>query len=103
MELISREEAMRLLKEDYDASRSREDDERAEACLLHLIDISNLPVIEERKEGEWVKNEHGLKCCSVCRKRPLQICYYDINYDGYTGKDILSNYCPNCGARIRGE
>lgn len=55
MELISREEAMRLLKEDYDASRSRGDDERAEVCLLHFIDISNLPAVEERKEGKWTK------------------------------------------------
>lgn len=54
MELISKEEAMRLVKEDLDASISRGDDERAKACLLHYIEISNLPTVEERKEGEWI-------------------------------------------------
>lgn len=71
----------------------------ADGCQREYL----MPLPEERKEGEWVKNEHGLKCCSVCRKRPLQICYYDINYDGYTSKDILSKHCPNCGAKMKGE
>ena len=54
------------------------------------------------KVGKWIKNEHGLKCCSVCGKRPLQICYYNICLDGYDGKDILSKYCPHCGAEMKG-
>lgn len=91
MELISRDEAMRLLKEDLDASRSRGDDERADACLHHYIDISNLPTIEERKEGHWgyTDDMYETFICSVCG-------FDTEDYEKY-------NYCPNCGARMKGE
>ncbi len=52
------------------------------------------------KAGKWIKNERGLKCCSVCGKRPLQMCYYDIYLGECTGKDVLSKYCPECGAKM---
>ena len=87
MELISRDEAMRLLKEDLDASRSRGDDERADACFLHYIEISNLPTVEERKEGEWINDtRYSGWTCTHCN-------YHDGNR--------TDNYCPNCGAKQR--
>ena len=89
MELISREEAMQLLTEDYYASRSRGDDERAEVCLLHFIDISNLPAVEERKEGRWINDtRYSGWTCTHCN-------YHDGNR--------TDNYCPNCGAYMKGE
>lgn len=99
MELISRDEAMRLLKEDLDASRSRGDDERADVCLFHYIEISNIPTIEERKEGHWIKqpsykpfidDETEITVapkCSVCGKHG----------------SFRNNYCQNCGAKMKGE
>lgn len=87
MELISREEAMRLLKEDYDASRSREDDERAEACLLHFIEISNLPTVEERNVGEWLDNGDRYYRCSLCGMKDT---------DNW-------KFCRGCGAYMKGE
>lgn len=93
MELISRDEAMRLLKEDLYASRSRGDDEREEACLLHYIEISNLPTVEERKEGEWIdhSNEGYVECpfCGSCTT-----CEDNI--------DEL-HFCFNCGNELKGE
>ena len=89
MELISREEAMQLLKEDLDASKSRGDDERADACFLHYIEISNLPTVEERKEGEWINDtRYSGWTCTHCN-------YHDGNR--------TDNYCPNCGAKMKGE
>ena len=95
MELISKEETMQLLEEDYYASRSREDDERAEVCLLHFIDISNLPTVEERKEGHWVHQRKGNDYCSRCNRVPVAI-NRNPQLFGY-------KYCPYCGARMRGE
>lgn len=96
MELISRDEAMRLLKEDLDASRSRGDDERADACLLHYIEISNLPTVEERKEGRWIDTDYinlqldtYLASCSECG--------YQMNVHNNRG---YFKYCPNCGAKM---
>ena len=112
MELISREEAMRLLEEDYYASRSREEDERAEVCLLHLIDISNLPAVEERKEGRWIPVDSysaygGDEVTWEVHGNPIAYhycseCKVDAQVDEF-GDEILSKYCPNCGAKMKGE
>ena len=91
MELISKEEAMRLLKEDLDASRSRGDDERADVCLFHYIEISNIPTIEERKDGKWLDNKWLGEKCSVCS---WELHYIDFGQ---------FKYCPNCGAKMKGE
>lgn len=53
--------------------------------------------IIERKKGEWIKQDDE-QCwwyeCSVCGDYPLKNSY---------GHDVLSVYCPNCGAQMRGE
>ena len=47
----------------------------------------------EAVQGEWV----GLAECSVCGKQA------DDFIDGYVdGIEYLPNYCPNCGARMKG-
>lgn len=60
--------------------------------------IDNQPTIEpERKKGEWIDQDDGAFYpieCSECRKIPL--------FDAY-GDYVLSNFCPNCGADMRGE
>ena len=56
--------------------------------------IMNAPTIEERKTGKWIRGDAekltGSQRCSICHKA----CY--------KGKDYF-NYCPNCGADMRGE
>ena len=42
--------------------------------------------VVERKKGEWINNTNGTFECSLC---------------GW--KHSRSNYCPNCGADMRGE
>ena len=46
----------------------------------------------ERKNGKWIEDREMYKVyrCSVCDD-----CYQDVGY-GY-------NYCPNCGADMRGD
>ena len=51
--------------------------------------VDSMPTIEERKTGEWIVEDDGYtECCRCdqCGKR-----YVDI-----------SNFCPNCGADMRG-
>lgn len=55
-----------------------------------------LPLIAERPQGEWIYNDYGDGCgnwhCSVCDHMP----YYATKYMRFL------NFCPNCGADMRG-
>lgn len=60
------------------------------ACIIGVIDEQ--PTIEERKSGNWTVKEGELALwdvCGVCRKK---IIHRTPHY----------NYCPNCGADMRG-
>ena len=60
--------------------------------------IERQPTIEERKTGKWISDRlvttsggtYGVRRCSECGAY-----YQDVGY-GW-------NYCPNCGADMRGE
>ena len=56
--------------------------------------VASAPTIEERKKGKWIRGDAekliGSQRCSICHKA----CY--------KGNDYF-NYCPNCGADMRGE
>lgn len=46
------------------------------------------------KEGHWARDGQGRLFCDQCGRRPLS---------NVIGETKLSNYCPNCGARMKGE
>ena len=55
-------------------------------------------IVEERKTGYWQSDVVAMRMvytCSVCGERSL---YEEEDYD-----PVLSNYCPNCGAKMEGE
>lgn len=92
MELISKEK----LKEVIEPMVGKFDDDGefwwTRESILRAID--NAPTIEEREEGEWIHNIHyGLKLpehrCSICGE--------------WEYSDTESKYCPNCGAKMKGE
>ena len=65
--------------------------------VYHISEIEmvcdRMPIIEaepERKKGEWIlkPNIYGVAYCSECD--------YELHTDN-------TNYCPNCGADMRGE
>ena len=60
--------------------------------------LSNVPSAE-RKKGRWIETDDGWDGvyyeCSCCKEAFTLI-------DG-TPTDNLYNYCPNCGAEMRGE
>ena len=60
------------------------------ACIRATI--KHMPTIEERKTGEWTVKEGELAfwdVCSVCRKKIIH-------------RTPQYNFCPNCGADMRG-
>lgn len=67
--------------------------------IANYIEKHRQPTIEpERKKGRWVDVTDGIcvwKVCDQCGEKPLW-------NEWKTDRD-LSNFCPNCGADMRGE
>lgn len=88
MELISRDEAIKTARMMIGLTADERENE-----------IRAIPTVEERKEGKWIDAEEVnemldtyLANCSVCN------CQMDVHENrGYF------KYCPNCGARMKGE
>ena len=56
------------------------------------------PTIEPRAKGHWVPAKGGGCYCSECEEYALD------EADGrYISVSVKSNFCPNCGAVMKGE
>ena len=81
---MTREEAIDVLKCNYPSSCFEE--------LCKAVDIAIKALsAQERKRGRWIlKSTNGemFDCCSEC---------------GFVEWDAPRNFCPNCGADMRGE
>ena len=60
--------------------------------LLETID-TGIPC-EEQKQGEWIEDEFGNITCNKCNEIAL---FSNDDTEDY----MLSNYCPNCGAKMK--
>lgn len=84
--------------------------------LKNFEQVDAVPVVR----GEWVDDENDTEWtshqCSVCKKSSLSEMIYEDDYDEgldgewfYLGKreigiiEHLTNYCPNCGAKMDGR
>lgn len=88
MELISREDVIKALQKwncrDYDS-----------LTINPYEVLRDIPTIEERKEGRNIKVEYpSLFKCSECDWE----CWDTMSCD-----TVAFNYCPNCGAKMKGE
>ena len=62
--------------------------------LTEIID--SMPTIEERKKGKWIHDDPKDAIEAIFLARPkCSECGFEIAYE--------TNYCPNCGADMRGE
>jgi len=110
-ETISRQEALNILDEQielcnkalgsFDISIKDEYAIKVERASLKAYkeQLENLPIVKP-KCGKWIHD--GTTCyCSECKKSP----HRDYNkWDVFSpGIWILSDFCPKCGADMRGE
>lgn len=62
-----------------------------EAAIGYLETIPPVTPQPERKNGKWILNKDGNWAC--------QFCGFDPYHDNMKGM----NYCPNCGAKMKGN
>ena len=68
-------------------------DDAAEVVLLMIRNkVENMP--EAVVRGEWIETKYYTWECGVCGFHPFK---------GYIPKEPNFNFCPNCGADMRGE
>lgn len=92
MDLIDRQQAIDALMERFKRVPTN--------AIIAKDVIENLPSTQsERKTGRWILwNYPGEECarCSACGEE------YD-QMDLYIGGNDYPNYCPNCGAYMKGK
>lgn len=101
MELISREEAIKQIQKVEQEPNYQHDYEGWRDGLIIAENIvDELPTVEERKEGEWNFigwNQFECTCCGYP--------YTQEQLRAVTTRNdqIFPHFCPNCGAKMKGE
>lgn len=95
MKLIDKQKALDALMAErkYLIARGQESAEHVLTHHAYNI-IDEQPIIESRPKGKWIKN-NTLINCSVCKH-----CSWSLTFED-TVRSF--NYCPHCGADMRGE
>lgn len=105
---VEREKVLEILKLKRINTRSVEVSDNIQECINRVKHIENADVIEI-KHGEWVVNawngkgwviipykqgQHTEPFCSCCKETAMR--------GSRSGDYEISNYCPNCGAKMDG-
>lgn len=93
MELISREELLKQIEMDSKGNGGQYGDE-----WLFIDTINSLPTVEEREEGRWIDHKRLIMTDPEIwgYSQECSICGFVLGAKEY-------NFCPNCGARMKGE
>jgi len=67
------------------------------STILHQID--NAPAVEERPKGAWYRTGQSFIHPYKFRNFGCSVCRYEL--DEHIKEE--PNFCPNCGADMRGE
>ncbi len=69
----------------------------AEHILVHnfMKLVTDAPTVEERPKGKWVNFNSYFRKCSLCQKV--------VGFDYIEQNGETFNFCPNCGASMRGD
>lgn len=89
MRLIDADELKKDIHKEWDEVRVWDESGAATADQFEIL-VDSAPTVEERKKGKWI-NDKGLYRCSSCSEFWARWWIY---------KEL--NYCPYCGADMRG-
>ena len=107
-DVISRQAAIEAIDKIFPADPMRNDYTQGITCGAALAEeyIKQLPSAQpQRKRGKWIYGEDNPGTgrdgwfCSKCGHFEL----WDYSADMKSAELNLPNYCPNCGADMRGE
>ena len=109
-DLISRQAAIDICANAIDLWRGQ----LGEGALIAVRDrLKALPSAQpERKKGRWIPVDSysafgGDEATWMAHGNPVAFYYCseckEEAYAGEDGEPLLTNYCPNCGADMRGE
>ena len=65
--------------------------------------IANSEPYEPQKASEWVLDSDNLPICQKCGEIALQRVFVKMPHLIQNVRMVRSNYCPNCGAKMRGD
>ena len=104
-DLVSRQAAIDAVHEEFDDCLVWDESGKRTADEFEII-INRLPSAQpERKRGRWIYGEDNPGTgrdgwfCSECEHFEM----WDYSVDMKSAELNLPNYCPNCGADMRGE
>ena len=92
-DLIKREDAIKAIKLKV---RIPHDVVSAQYASMAINAICQVPSAD-RPQGEWIVSSKD-SICPICGKDEAEFICGTEDWYGYG----LSNYCPNCGARMKG-
>ena len=64
--------------------------------------IADSEPYEPQETSEWVLDSDGLPICKKCEEIALQRMFVKMPHLIQDVRMVRSNYCPNCGADMRG-
>ena len=107
-DMISRQAAINVIDAVFPVDPMKSEYAQGIACGAALAKtyVEQLPSAQpERKKGEWIIHEtetdrYDDMKCPFCKKS-YTVDAYRIDDIGFTAADF--NFCPNCGADLRGE
>ena len=96
---ISRKEAIEKIKEEGILGDGYSDTER-ENDVIKMLNYIPAADVQPIKRGRWFLRG-GNWCCSACNRKTLLTLESNIGGCKEYGT-VKTNYCPNCGADMRG-
>lgn len=104
-DLISRQDAIKAVEKE-----SQIDGAYGYMDTKSIVDLLNdLPSAQpEQKVGKWIKMSDGdgiYWACSECGEDIPRISHFHREFDLFPRLKSIdkTNYCPNCGAKMKGE
>ena len=103
MRLIDADALIEKCNEDMEAVKDLP--QRQDGILDAIMNINECPTIEERKKGKWIvfdidEEKYDEIKCTFCKHTFIVDSHHWTDI-GFTKDDL--NYCPHCGADMRGE